>query len=46
VDRLLAKARGEEVPEQPPVQSQDIQITVMVVSPLERKPEEVWRKAS
>ena len=48
VDRLLAKAKGEEVaelpPRRPPVRAQEIQITVVVVSPLERKPEEVWRK--
>jgi len=48
VDRLLAKAKGEEVaelpPRRPPVRAQDIQITVVVVSPLQRKPEEVWRK--
>ena len=46
--RLVAKARGKEVaeptPRRPPVRAEEIQITVVVVSPLERKPEEVWRK--
>jgi hypothetical protein len=48
VDRLLAKAKGEEVaelpPRRPPVRAQDIQITVVVVSPPERRAEEGWHK--
>jgi hypothetical protein len=48
LDRLLAKAKGEAVgelaPRRPLVRAEEIQITVLVVSPLERKPEEVWRK--
>jgi hypothetical protein len=49
VDRLLAKARGEEVPEQPPrplVRAQDIQISVVVVEPPKRRPQEGWHKVS
>jgi len=48
-ERLAAKARGEEVPEQlprPPVQAQDIQISVVVVEPPKRRPQEGWHKVS
>jgi hypothetical protein len=47
-ERLLAKARGKDVPElpprRPPVRAEEIRITVVVVSPPERKPEEGWHK--
>jgi hypothetical protein len=46
VDRLLAKAKGKEVaeprPRRPPVQAQDIQISVVVVEPPKRRPQEGW----
>ena len=49
-ERLAAKARGEEVPKQPPrrppVQAQDIQISVVVVEPPKRRPQEGWHKVS
>jgi len=48
-ERLAAKARGEEVPEQPPrppVRAQDIQISVVVVEPPKRRPQEGWHKVS
>jgi hypothetical protein len=50
VDRLLAKAKGEEVaelpPQRPPVRAEEIQITVVVVSPSFFPPgaEEGWHK--
>jgi hypothetical protein len=52
VDRLLARAKGEEVgelaPRRPPVRAEEIQITVVVVSPSfspsERRAEEGWHK--
>jgi hypothetical protein len=47
-DRLLAKAKGEEVgelaPRRPPVRAEEIRISVVVVAPPERKPEEGWHK--
>jgi len=49
VDRLLAKVRGEEVPElaprRAPVRAEEIEITVEVVEPRERRAEEGWHKA-
>ena len=48
VEGLLAKARGKDVPElappRPPVPAEDIWISVVVVEPPERRPEEGWHK--
>jgi hypothetical protein len=47
VERLEAKARGQDLPElpppRPPVRAEDIRITV-VMEPLKRNPEEDWHK--
>jgi hypothetical protein len=47
-ERLAAKARGEPptelAPVRSPVRAQDIQISVVVVEPPKRRPEEDWHK--